>query len=306
MDYALTHLELFHHFEHHLGDILGPDPGVGGIAIKRTIQESFKAPYLMDELLAFSAAHKSILDPSRKDIYLTEATNLQTRGLSRFNAAQAKLSDDNCMAILMFSIILGYHVLFDTFLVQNDFTAFMSKMVHCLRLHRGIHIIASNSWKIIHKELFDCDSSYMEPVEPVKPGDQCAPLLDLLDESELGENAKEDCREAVNLLQFICSRQRTGTSQVTLSIQEWAVRIPAGYVELLNQLQPEALVILAYYATLLHHCRSYWTIGDAGAYLIRSINCHLGGYFARWLEWPNQVLAADSTHGSAADYETVA
>jgi hypothetical protein len=62
------------------------------------------------------------------------------------------------------------------------------------------------------------------------------------------------------------------------------------YLYLLKQRQPEALVILAFFAVLLHWNRSTWIIGDGGQYLIQSITSHLGSHWAEWLQWPNSIL----------------
>lgn len=293
------HLELFHHFATRLAGDLVPDSRMSTFFTDLAVRESLGTPYLMDELLALSAAHKSTLNPDRRDFYLTEATRLQTRGLSRHNAVQTELSDDNCVAVFMYSAILGQHVLFDTFSLQGDFPSVISKLVQCLSLHRGIRTIAASSSERTLRELLGGDLSHLEPLGPVQPGDESSLLWDQLDGSQLSGAAKHDCQEAVKALQVMFSRQRLGTVRGALAVQEWAVRVPTGYVELLNQRRPEALVILAYYAVLLHRERTYWSIGGTGSYLIRSITSHLGEYWAEWLEWPNQVLAEDSTVGRA-------
>lgn len=276
-------MELFHHFEHNLSSGLGPSH-------RHAVSESFHAAFLMDELLALAAAHKSTLDPARRDAYLAESTRLQTRGLSRFNAAQAQLSDENCVAIFMYSAILGQHVLFDTFSLRSDFAAVMSKLVQCLGLHGGIRAIASSSWAKIHKEVLNGDTYHLKALETVKPTDECGPLLTMLDRSELSDEAKGDCRKAVEGLQLIFSRRPGENPRAGLFVQEWAVRVTRGYVGLLNERRPEAMVILGYYAVLLHYDRGSWAIGDTGAYLIRSLVSHLGDYWTRWLEWPRQVI----------------
>lgn len=298
-DYTLTHLELFHHFSTRLAGDLVPDQNAGVFSTDLAVRESLGTPYLMDELLALSAAHKSTLHPDRRDFYLTEATRLQTRGLSRHNAAHTELSDDNLVAVFIYSALLGQHVLFDTFSLQGDFPAVISKFVQCLSLHSGVRTIAASSSEKTLRELLVGDLSYLEPLGPVQPGDACALLWGQLDASRLSDGSKHDCQEAVKALQFMFSRQRLGTVRDALAIQEWAVRVPTGYVELLNQRRPEALVVLAYYAVLLHRERAYWSIGGTGGYLIRSITSNLGGYWAEWLEWPNRVLAGDPVAGGA-------
>ncbi|KAL2107448.1 hypothetical protein VUR80DRAFT_5189 [Thermomyces stellatus] len=299
-DYTITHLDLFHHFEHSLSHDLNPFKPDTDAMLNRTIKESFAFPFLMDELLALSAAHRSTLDTARKDTYLSEATRLQTRGLSRFNAVQTELSDENCVAVFMYSALLGLHVLFDTFSLRCDFDAVMAKFVQCLSLHRGLRIIASSSWTKIHSELLGGDESHLVPLEPVKPGDECGPVWALVEQSELNDEERQYYQDAIKALQSIFSRRRMEKTRGPLGIQEWAVRVPTGYIGLLSQKRPEAMVILAYYAVLLHRDRDCWAIGDTGAYLIRSVTRHLGAGWTRWLEWPNRILEECSSESSSS------
>ncbi|KAH7024654.1 uncharacterized protein B0I36DRAFT_434317 [Microdochium trichocladiopsis] len=69
--------------------------------------------------------------------------------------------------------------------------------------------------------------------------------------------------------------------------QHFLVRSPPQYRELLAQRRPEALVIFAYYAVLMHRAGDYWGIGSlAGGVLVTGIEGYLGGFWRRWLEWP--------------------
>lgn len=295
------------------------------------VSEAFSKPYLMDELLALAAAHKSCLSSSTSpDIhnatfYRTEATRLQTRGLAHFNAAQAELSDDNCVAIFFYSAMLGHHMLFNTFSPlpdritgsHRDLSTLLDNFVQCLSLHRGIRVIASESWQSLQTHI-QARLTAMNGGIPVEPfplgpqdpadapegGTECAGLITLLDSRAachpaiLGENnhksSYEVYRGAVKALQSRFDVARVQQSEIP--IQDWPVRVPTEYISLLKQRQPEALVILAYYAVLLHHARNYWAVGSTGEFLIRSITEHLGSYWAEWLAWPNEVLS--STTGS--------
>ncbi|KAK3361791.1 Upc2 protein [Lasiosphaeria ovina] len=273
--YSLLHLELLHHFQSELSVIITSSQPNAGRMMQLAVSEAFSKPYLMDELLALAAAHKSCLSSSTSpDIhnatfYRTEATRLQTRGLAHFNAAQAELSDDNCVAIFFYSAMLGHHMLFNTFSPlpdritgsHRDLSTLLDNFVQCLSLHRGIRVIASESWQSLQTHI---------------------------------QARLTAMNGAVKALQSRFDVARVQQSEIP--IQDWPVRVPTEYISLLKQRQPEALVILAYYAVLLHHARNYWAVGSTGEFLIRSITEHLGSYWAEWLAWPNEVLS--STTGS--------
>lgn len=307
------HLELLHHFEHELTKIpalAGPEAGP---VLELAVREGFVTPYLMDELLALSAAHKSTLVTGNSQhgaasSYRTEAMRLQTRALERLKAAQAEssVSGGNGTALFLFSTFLGQHVLFDVFSSPRaDIAAVLERFTHCLNLHRGIRTIAGNSWPQLSAQILPRKET---AAAGIPRGTECATLMDLLlTKSQMAGPSWQVCRDTVEVLQEMFDSVRATTtgsdgrntaSRRIIVVYEWPVRLPVGYVELLEQRRPEALIILAYYGVLLHRARNYWAVSDAGEYLIRAITRHLGAYWADWLKWPNSVLASEPPDSS--------
>ncbi|TEA10386.1 Sterol uptake control protein 2 [Colletotrichum sidae] len=321
--YDLRHMELLYHFEHELG----PDMGFGDPTQPRyqrmSIKQALRTPYLMDELLALSAAHKSTLaagaggrqdDDDDAVFYRGEAARLQTRALSQFNLARAEVSADNLLPIFLYSTWLGQHVLFDAFtLPPGGFSAVLDKLVHCMNLHRGVRTIAAGSWATLRAHFeahLGADSRFVDTIlldpDSVESGAECAGLLGLFaarDSSsssggsggggDLTDPARAACREAVEALQLMFDIRRTaGLTPVRRisTVQEWSVRVPTAFVSLLDQRRPEALVVLAYWGALLHYCRGYWAYAGAGRTLVRSISAHLGSYWSEWLAWPQETV----------------
>jgi hypothetical protein len=265
--------------------------------LQQAITEAMSTPFLMDEVLAFAAAHRSTLSGEHRDFYCTEATRLQTRALSEFTTAKPEVSEHNCLAIFTFATFLGQHTLFDAFSSHQNSAEVLDKFVQSLVLHAGIRTIASSSWPMIQKMQPELDPTSHKPgiSQALDRGDECALLAELLDNSSLEKSTLDACRKDVDLLQDMFDTQRPTHlhgSRRFLVAQEWLVRVSAEYVELVNQRRPEALVILSYYAVLLHRAKDYWVINDGGSFLIRSITNALGAYWASWLRWPNQMLQA--------------
>lgn len=261
------------------------------------VDEAFTTPFLMDELLALSAAHKSTLPSTQhRDFYRTEATRLQTRALAQFNMAEADVSDDNCVAVFLFSAFVGQHVLFDTFSShgeQDSLGVLLAKFIQCLSLHRGIAAIAGRSWPKLQARMPpEFGTHGATPPAGDSVGTECAGLVQMLDRSDLGEAEGRACRAAVAILQGMLDPQRAGqgSSRRFIVVQEWPVRLSAEYVSLLSQKRPEALAVLAYYSVLLHRARDHWLVGRAGRFLIQAISEHLGQSWADWLAWPNRVI----------------
>jgi hypothetical protein len=62
------------------------------------------------------------------------------------------------------------------------------------------------------------------------------------------------------------------------------------FTSLLSAKKPEALVLLSYYALLLHHGRGLWQVGDTGTYLMDLIVDYLPSEWHFWLEYPRRIL----------------
>ena len=75
----------------------------------------------------------------------------------------------------------------------------------------------------------------------------------------------------------------------------WPILVSPKYVELLRQLHPESLIILAHYAVLLHRGRDLWLIGEGGQFIIESICGSLGSNWEEWLAFPKAALREDPT-----------
>ncbi|KAH9238528.1 hypothetical protein K456DRAFT_1827104 [Colletotrichum gloeosporioides 23] len=250
--YSLFHLDLLRHFQGPLTEVTVSSQSETEIILCVTYTQALKAPYLMDELLAFAAAHKSTVsdDPEMKVLYQNESTRLQSRAISRLGVTNQDVTEDNFLALFSFSILLGQHVLFDIFSNASSLPGVLDKLVNCLELHSGIKFIVAQSMVRFGNMLRD-----LFPTDP-----------------------------------YLFDTVHTSESRRFVAVQEWPVRITRDYISLLQQRRPEALVIMGYYAVLLHRARDYWAVGDSGRFLVKTISNHLGSYWSEWLEWPNQEL----------------
>jgi hypothetical protein len=73
----------------------------------------------------------------------------------------------------------------------------------------------------------------------------------------------------------------------------WLIIIPPAYTELLVQRKPEALLILAHFALILHKLRAGWIVGDAGQQLILAVEAHLEASWHEALSWLKSFVEAD-------------
>ena len=120
-------------------------------SISIALNKGLEFPFLLHQLLAYSARHLASLHPEHSASYLHQAVALQTRGISLFNDAWTKVNRtvdmNNCVPIILFASILGHHVLADT-LVKREPTldAFLEHYIQCLITNRGMYDIARSAW----------------------------------------------------------------------------------------------------------------------------------------------------------------
>ena len=261
------------------------------------MKAALSAPYLMQELLALSALHLSLLHPAQREFYHHQASGLQTRALTIFNGSHLDVDSENCIAIVLFSSLLAMHSLCDVVSGPNDdFSNFLSSFIHCLDLHRGIRAITSHSWKFLQQSELVGALDFGEKVHCTSDliGKECDELRALLNSADIGQGSMKACEAAIDHLQRTFDIERTSGGNDS-HFASWPVLVPAEYMDLVIKRSPEALVILAHYAVVLHNHRGDWFIGEGGRLLINSISRHLGSYWDNWMAWPNSVLLEGSS-----------
>ncbi|KAK5653043.1 hypothetical protein OQA88_9329 [Cercophora sp. LCS_1] len=236
-NYSILHLQLLHHLNHSFLDAISPDQPDVAKVLQMATKEAFTAPFLIDELLALSAAHQSTftVDNTQKDMYRTEATRLQTRAIASYNDVVTQQHQDHLVAIFLFSTLLGQHVLFDAFSSFNttagqNLAAFLDQLVHCLSLQKGIVAVAGRSWPGLMVEL-----------RARLAGRECAKLRERLTEygsdtsrggSEMSSSSREACCAALDAIQRMFDAQERpglGSQGQLVNVQKWLVLVPADY-----------------------------------------------------------------------------
>ena len=266
-------------------------------ALALALDTGLKAPYLLHQMLAFSARRLAFLHPERSAAYLHQAVALQTRAVSLFNAGWNGINNTNCVAVLLFTSALGHHVLADTLAKRDSggLDAFMTHYIHCVEMHRGVYTVATTNWPILmgSKELGPILSWSSGYNSRSPKGDQCHLPLNLIENtSDLMEEGKEACRKAVHYLQIgfdavLAENEEGNRYQMIVS---WPMLSVPNFTSLLASKHPVALVVLSYYALLLHYARSMWQVGDSGAYILNIITEYLGEEWSDWLEYPRQRI----------------
>jgi hypothetical protein len=290
----LLHLQLFNHFMTETANTIMLHPRDSQKSMDVTIKAALSAPYLMQEILALSALHLSVLYPAQREFYHHQASGLQTRALTIFNNSHLEVNAENCIPIAIFSSLLAMHSLCDVVSGPNDdFSNFLNSFIHSLDLHRGIRDITSHSWRILGqselRHVLEAGEALNRTDNLV--GKECDELRALLSSADIGHASMTACETAIDHLQRTFDMERLSDGRDnTFAI--WPVLVPIEYMDLVMKRSPEALVVLAHFAVVLHSHSREWFIREGGRYLIGSISRHLGSYWDNWMAWPNSVLGS--------------
>ncbi|KAI6780657.1 uncharacterized protein J7T54_001161 [Emericellopsis cladophorae] len=261
-------------------------------------------PYLLYQMLAFSARHLAHLHPHRFAKYHNLAVGLQTRAVSLFNASGTAPTPDNCVPMLLFATILGHHLFADMLSQREDggFHAFITRFTHCLELQKGIPTIFTTARHVL----------MTSPLEPVlkgsmdltardPTGDDCDELMKLISSSsQLTPSQKESCLASTRFLQvgFDSSADGDESPQRHQMCFTWTLVVSPEVTALMATCQPEALAMLFYYALLLHSSSSVWQIGASGEYIMDKVATFLGPSWEYWLSAARRKTA-QSSHDAA-------
>jgi len=290
------HLQLLHHVENNMeGDIMGR--GQTTTVIDMAIRHALDAPYLLDQLLAFSALHCAHSRPDHAPTFRHLATELQTRGIAYFSKETERLARDEASygpPHFLYATLLSVHTLAETLsYLRSDFELFVERFIDCLHLHRGILFIVRPQMQVLMQSELEPILALTQIQLPRDPrrGSETDSLNALLASSDLPPAHANACREASGLLQWAFDLSaRLPQSDIPHAVSGWSVVVPPEFAEVLRERRPEALVVMAYYGALVHRTRRYWVCSSNGAYMISAIARHLGEGWRGALQWPLEVL----------------
>ncbi|KAI0416266.1 hypothetical protein F5X98DRAFT_344029 [Xylaria grammica] len=290
----MNHMEFLLHYKFSVA-IPELDYEFDSVATPVTNKIALKFPWLLHAMLAISSRHMAVLNPEKSSLYLSEAFQLQNQAISIFNSERLHIDETNCSAALLFSSILGRHMLVDTLAgLESDGSVLLDNYCHYVQVHRGLRTIASDSWQLLSESEIWPFLLFTGIQRARKAhGTDLADLRRWVQESQgLDEETLEVCLEAVDLLQVgldEISSAKTHLRRYQMSFI-WSVCNRAKFNDLVIQRLPQALVILAHYTALLHHSQSVWQVRDAGYRFLHTICSVLGPSYESQLWWVRNLV----------------
>ncbi|KAK7429464.1 hypothetical protein QQZ08_004056 [Neonectria magnoliae] len=294
--FTAKHLVLLHHAQTALpfgGDLIRP-------ILDIAIAWAHDAPYALDQLLALSADHRSVVSPDEAVSHRHTATELQARALMWFNRKAHHLASDNYDETrFVFASLLSVHVLYETFShpqYRVSYHVFMERFLESVHLHRGVRTVIDSKFRVNIESSLRPFLVHIKAAEAAltEGGTECVPLIRLIESSDLGPATVAACKSAAHSLQWAFNIHANLSSDYNANAATaFPTLLTAEFVDALRKHRPEALLVLAYYGILLHRCRASWIVGDAGAFLIRLIANYLGSFWQEPMQWPLEELNID-------------
>ncbi|KAJ0125391.1 hypothetical protein J7T55_006737 [Diaporthe amygdali] len=290
----MLHLELLLHFSF---DVYVPELGgsLGRPATELVLRIAQGAPFLMHGVLAISARHLTIIRPDDSTRYLDQAFRLQTRAIELFNLTHDEPGQENCVARLLFSSVLGRHILADALRDDGlDFPSFLQRFVYGIRIHGGVKAVAAQQdWtSLLETELGPLMTRGLAADMSEKTIELNETMQSLISQSKnLETEDKSACEMALRLVEAGIEelRDHARVEFGRRMMFTWSIMLPDRFIGLMERQVPEALVVLGRYAIFLHFGAMFWQIGEAGPHLLRALSNHLGPMWQPWLAWPEDL-----------------
>ncbi|KAH7174048.1 uncharacterized protein B0J16DRAFT_294575 [Fusarium flagelliforme] len=294
----LSQLELLHYFV--FGSLEFPIHTWGSdeLAPSVMVREALDCGYLMNEILGFSARYLATTRPEKRSYYLHQAKEYQTHALSLFNNQQVYLMQEDRLRLVLFSWLLGNHHLCDVAGLDDDENeGAIVRFLHYLKLYRGVRTATSAAWEsLLTTEFHDMLKLGADLANASSCGHQTS-SLDLLIRESLGmtDVQKKATSQALGRIQWVFDAYEQDGREKALPrcfnrAFSWPLSINGEFLELLESRRPEAMLVLAHFAVLLHWCRDHWIFDRLGACLFDSIMKAIGQGWERWLQWPREMI----------------
>lgn len=298
------HAELLVHLIAEGFDLLGNATAASPTAFfTYAIQRGLECPYLLCQLLALSARHLSFTRSTQSHEYFNQALALQTSALSLFNEGIVALNESNCVDVMLFSVMLGHHLLADTLAVGASGSSGLDDVVQAstvgLSTYRGIRaiiLLLRPTMRVSSRSGYRNACAMSESFLTSEPrGKYCQLLYDMIQRNgDFSSEERDSLLLMTNFLQLgIDAILRDETSNRNLMIYSWPMLAPEQFVIMVEDKRPEALVLMAWYCALLHHGRSMWQVGGAGAHILHLISGYLGQAWSFALEYPTEVIEGE-------------
>lgn len=296
----VRHLEFLLHFRLSIA-IPAINIELDSAAATIVTRSALRYPWLMHVLLAVSARHLAEQNPDTCEMYKAHATKLENQALAMFSAEDMSIGEENCQSPLLFCSVVGRHMLVDMLSGEDpDRTVSLDIYCHYVIVNLGLRGIAYGSWSKLPSSSVWTEIILDVKKKPLQRGTELVEFQSWIRESPgLDQEAISVLLEAIETLQSsLDSVSKPAKSQGAFDhVLNWSFDAPERLNGMIYQRLPQALVVLAHYAALLHYASDLWLIGNSGSRFLEMVCSELDPRYNSQLTWVRNLVLRSSLPG---------
>lgn len=261
---------------------------------------AFEYAFVMHGVLAVSALSFARQSMSTKAKSLAAAEVHHARILPAFIHELSNPNEANIDALYVASVLLSFHH-FAKGPQAGEYLIFGDRsQPEWLWLLGGVRAMLDRRGRKPLEDLDTIHSDYQHfPAELLLQNVRVPPLdatNTLKHLRQLIANSPDSFVTAVDNLEmcftraFVDDGHPTGVRPRNHLIMAWLYLLESDFLTAAQAKQPIALIIIAYYATLLHKLNHCWLMYDWGLHLMDGVNRHLPEEYKLWLQWPATAM----------------
>lgn len=298
----VSDLELLHNYTTSTAYTISNVPDMQTFYRVNVPQMGFSYPFVLHAVIAFSARHMAHFRQTRRASYLVKADHHWEVALRTASALLPTVNETNGSALYIFAVFSCFYTLANG-PKERDFLVFGDHgLAEWLVLFRGLRAVmetaGGNSMRAGSlSPLFDATQQRVQKWNDHDLSTEHPPI------AELRQLAREITADNPNLATYLAAIDNlsrcyacifaadgnsiTGHSQTVFI---WLYRISDDFVLCLQQRQPMALTIFAYFVVLMNELGSLWWLSGWVYHLLGGIYDALDEGNRPWIRWPIEKL----------------
>ncbi|GKT59888.1 fungal zn binuclear cluster domain-containing protein [Colletotrichum tofieldiae] len=271
-------------------------------------REALSYPFLLHQILAFSAYHLAYLQPDCRHAYLMQAAQHQNDAINGMRGTLlGTISPTNCHALFASSIFLTLSAFatYPSYEKYNPSFSPIDSMLDIFTLTDGMSVILRASDDDLRKgPLREIFIRAAGDTTPTTVEATLQPLFDRLPRlstqlAEIGllenEGKYTITNSIIALSECIAKVSTVNAMSAPVEFRAvflWPILMSTDYLDLLRRRQPAALVVLAHYCVIIHMAEPFcWFLNGWTRSLMSVISEQLAGTpWAELVMWPIDVI----------------
>lgn len=266
---------------------------------KHIVNWGIEFPSLLHLILALSALHLAHEKPALREQYVQQADENFTFGVKSVTTVLSGLNEDNCQKMYMAAVLICF-IYFGRGPRPGEYLIFSQNgLAEWLVLMRGVKLILQSYHSKVFSGVLEPNTDEKEYILTPEMRSELhehtvhTEAVSRLIEQEITDQIKRAMylsvmKDLLRIMREVYERRSGGSSGVGLMdvLIGWLYRLPEEMVNLLEQKEPHALVLLAYWAVMLLYMESAWFMEGWAEHVLLGISASLGPEFRPWVEWP--------------------